>query len=158
VYELPFPDASFDRAYAHTVIQHVREPLRALREIRRVLAHGGLLGLHEDDWGAYLWEPHDPLIELAMDLIFKVMKHNGGDPYYQRRLLREAGFARTVGSASVGGCGTPEATRAWAEAVIGHNRAPAFVQTVLEQGWADEATLAATHEALRAWGEQSGRL
>ena len=43
--------------------------------------------------------------------------------------------------------------RAWADVVIAHNRAPAFVQTVLEQGWIDEATLGATHEALRAWGE-----
>src|SRR4029450_4113050 len=30
-------------AYAHTVIQHLREPERALREIRRVLAPGALL-------------------------------------------------------------------------------------------------------------------
>src|SRR5438132_6607001 len=28
LYELPFPDASFGVAYAHTVVQHLREPLR----------------------------------------------------------------------------------------------------------------------------------
>lgn len=156
LYELPFPDASFDRAYAHTVVQHLREPLRALREIRRVLAPGGLLGLRDDDWGAYLWEPRHPLVELAMDLIFRVMQHNGGDAFYprhQRRLLREAGFVRTAGSASAGCNGTAEAARNWAAAVVEHNSAPAFVQTVLEQAWADEAALAATYDALRAWGE-----
>jgi hypothetical protein len=121
-----------------------------------VLKPGGLLGLRDDDWGAYFWEPTDPLIELAVGLVVKVWEHNGGDPFYprhQRRLLREAGFARTAGSASAGYRGTPEETRGWAEVVIAHNRAPAFVQTVLEQGWADEATLAATDDALRAWGE-----
>ena len=156
LYELPFPDGSFAAAYAHTVIQHLREPLRALREIRRVLAPGGLLGLRDDDWGAVLWAPRDPLVELAMDLVVKVWNYNGGDPFYprqQRRLLREAGFARTAGSASVECRGTPDETRAWADVVIAHNRAPAFVQTVLEQGWIDDATLAATHEALRGWGE-----
>ena len=155
VHELPFPDASFDAAYAHTVVQHLREPARALREIRRVLAPGGLLGLRDDDWGACLWEPRDPLIDLTLDLVVKVWRHNGGDPFYprhQRRMLREAGFVRTAGSASSGCRGAPEETRGWADLTIAHNSQPAFVQTVLDQGWADEATLAATYDAARAWG------
>jgi ubiquinone/menaquinone biosynthesis C-methylase UbiE len=156
LYELPFPDASFDVAYAHTVIQHLREPLRALRELRRVLAPGGLLGLRDEDWGAYLLEPRGPLVELALDLFFKVWQHNGGDPFYprhQRRLLREAGFARTAGFASAYGRGTTEATRSLAELAIAQCRDPAFVQTVRARGWADEATLAEICDALRAWGE-----
>jgi len=118
-----------------------------------VLAPGGLLGLRDDDWGAYFWEPSDPLVELAMDLVFRVWRHNVGDPFYprhQRRLLREAGFARTAGSASAGCHGTAEEARGWAELTIAHNSAPAFERIVLEQGWADEATLAATYDAVRA--------
>jgi ubiquinone/menaquinone biosynthesis C-methylase UbiE len=156
LYVLPFPDASFDVAYANTVIQHLREPLRVLREIRRVLAPGGLLGLRDDDWGAVLWEPHDPHIDLFTDLHFKVWTYNGGDPFYprhQRRLLREAGFARTAASASTICRGTLDETRGWAQAAIEHHSQPAFVQTVLDQGWADKATLARAYDAMRAWGD-----
>ena len=37
VYRLPFPDGSFDAAFAHVVLMHLREPVRALAEMRRVL-------------------------------------------------------------------------------------------------------------------------
>jgi len=38
---LPFKDASFDVVYSHQVLEHVRDPLTHLGEIRRVLRHGG---------------------------------------------------------------------------------------------------------------------
>ena len=44
VYHLPFPDASFDAAFAHIVLMHIREPLRALKEKRRVLSQAALPG------------------------------------------------------------------------------------------------------------------
>jgi ubiquinone/menaquinone biosynthesis C-methylase UbiE len=31
VYELSFPDAAFDAAFAHRVLEHLSDPLRALR-------------------------------------------------------------------------------------------------------------------------------
>jgi ubiquinone/menaquinone biosynthesis C-methylase UbiE len=44
VYRLPFPDASFDAVFAHVVLMHLREPVRALMEMRRVLRPGGIVG------------------------------------------------------------------------------------------------------------------
>jgi ubiquinone/menaquinone biosynthesis C-methylase UbiE len=41
VYALQFPDASFDVVHAHQVLQHLSAPVRALREMRRVLRPGG---------------------------------------------------------------------------------------------------------------------
>jgi len=37
VYALGFPDASFDIVHAHQVLQHLTDPVRALREMRRVI-------------------------------------------------------------------------------------------------------------------------
>src|SRR4051812_18964995 len=45
VYELPFEDGSFDAVYAHQVLQHLREPARAVGEMLRVLRPGGLLAV-----------------------------------------------------------------------------------------------------------------
>jgi 4-oxalocrotonate tautomerase family enzyme len=116
VYDLPFRDASFDAAYAQTLLMHLREPVAALREIRRVLRPGGVLGLCDDDHGACLWEPSTPGIQRLYALWLRAIQHGGGDPYYarhQRRLLLEAGFVNPVGHAAAfgGGC--------WADPVCG---------------------------------------
>jgi SAM-dependent methyltransferase len=55
LYALPFPDVAFDAAFAHTVVIGLREPVRALAELRRVLRPGGLVGVRDPDWGT--WGP-----------------------------------------------------------------------------------------------------
>lgn len=39
---LPFADGSFAAVYSHQVLEHVRHPVRVLREVARVLAPGGV--------------------------------------------------------------------------------------------------------------------
>lgn len=43
---MPFPDNSFDAIWTVWVVEHIPEPERALREMRRVLKPGGKLYLH----------------------------------------------------------------------------------------------------------------
>ncbi len=47
-YELPLEDASVDRAYLITVLPEIPDPVRALREIHRVLKPGGVVSMTEE--------------------------------------------------------------------------------------------------------------
>lgn len=45
IYALPFEDGHFDAVFAHALFEHLREPVKALREMRRVLRSSGLVGV-----------------------------------------------------------------------------------------------------------------
>ena len=47
-YDLPIEDHTVDRAFLITVLPEIPDPVRALREIRRVLRPGGLLSVTEE--------------------------------------------------------------------------------------------------------------
>src|SRR5687767_1693770 len=48
VYSLHFSDATFDAVLAHTLLIHLNDPLSALKEMRRVLKPGGVIGVSDD--------------------------------------------------------------------------------------------------------------
>ncbi len=80
VYDLPFPAASFDAVFAHTLLEHVHDPAAALLEMRRVLRPGGVVGVRDADWASGIFWPRDVLMDLAYDLYARVWTHNGGHP------------------------------------------------------------------------------
>ena len=60
IYELPFPDASFDAASAINTLEHIGDPLRAMSEMRRVLKTGGVIGVRDPDWAVCISAPASP--------------------------------------------------------------------------------------------------
>lgn len=95
IYALPFADQSFDVVFAHAVFEHLREPLKALAEIHRVLAPDGLIALRSPDWGGFLIWPLTPDLHDAIVFYTELQTRSGGDVQVGRKfkgLLREAGF------------------------------------------------------------------
>lgn len=103
VYSPPFPDGHFDLVFSRALFEHLREPVRALREIRRVLKRSGLVGIRSPDWAGWLIHPANPLLDEAFRLFKEIQIANGGNPYVGRALkglLRESGFSNMSVSAS----------------------------------------------------------
>jgi ubiquinone/menaquinone biosynthesis C-methylase UbiE len=50
---IPFPDQTFDAVFSEYVFEHLEHPLRALREIRRVLKSGGVLVVLTPNYYSY---------------------------------------------------------------------------------------------------------
>ena len=104
VHALSFADGSFDVVHAHQVLQHVADPVRALREMARVARPGGIVAARDGDYGGFLWYPEIPELDDWLRLYSIAARANGGEPDAGRRLLswaQRAGLAGVTASASV---------------------------------------------------------
>jgi SAM-dependent methyltransferase len=148
--DLPLENESFDAVLVHAVLEHLEDPVAAMREVRRVLKVGGVVGVRSPDYGnGVVLHPADPLLEQAVALHtrFKVAAGSARMGRALRAVLRDAGFADISGSASMEYYASPEQTRTiahtWAQLLSGRR----FL------GVADPARLEAMASAWRAWGE-----
>jgi SAM-dependent methyltransferase len=158
VYELPFPDASFDVVYANTVLIYLREPVAALAELRRVLRPGGLAAVSDDDFDTVVFSPERSELWLAAELFARAVAHEGGNPRYARHLralMLEAGFARTQGTALAPEVyGDPASTRWFADFVVGLFGAPSMAGVIVGEGWATPAELEVMIAGLHDWADR----
>lgn len=115
VHALSFADDTFDIVHAHQVLQHVGDPVQALREMRRVVNPGGIVAARDADYAGFIWFPLLPELDEWLRLYRAAARLNGGEPDAGRRLLswaRAAGFTDITATASTWCYATPE-ERAW---------------------------------------------
>ena len=151
---LDFPEESFDLVYAHQVLQHLPDPVAALREMRRVTRVGGVIAVRDADYSAMTWYPEVDGLDAWRDVYRRTAQHHGTEPDAGRRLLswaHEAGFTSAMPSASVWCYATPEERQWWgglqAERIISSQVAV----NAQAAGIATEAELQRIAEAWRQW-------
>jgi len=92
---LDFPDRSFDLVYARYLLEHVADPERVLREMRRVARAGARVAVCENDISLLRFDPPCPAFDRAWDVFTRFQASLGGDGLIGRRLyrlFRAAGF------------------------------------------------------------------
>src|ERR1700689_4484072 len=62
VHAIDLPDDTFDIVHAHQVLQHVANPVQALREMRRVCRPGGVVAARDADYSGFIWYPRFPAL------------------------------------------------------------------------------------------------
>ncbi len=158
VYSLDYPDDSFDVVHAHQVLQHLGDPVAALREMARVTRPGGLVAARDGDYGGMFWYPRPAILDEWRLLYDRVARGNGGEPDGGRHLhvwARQAGLTDLVKSSS-NWTYASDTERAWwgdlwAERVV----ASAFAASAVAGGHATPADLERIADGWRAWAADS---
>jgi ubiquinone/menaquinone biosynthesis C-methylase UbiE len=161
VYELPFPDGSFDVAYAHQVLQHLRERGLALSEMLRVVKPGGVVAVREVDWSTVAYFPRDPWIDRFIEVHLRTWYRNGGEPQVGRQLralFNAAGVASLEITASVWCYATREGTVEWGESYADRLLTSPMGERPIEYGYATRPDIESMSAALRAWGSHPDAL
>jgi ubiquinone/menaquinone biosynthesis C-methylase UbiE len=145
IYDLDFEDETFDLVHAHQVLQHLTDPVAALREMRRVAKPGAIVAVRDADFHGMSWYPEVRELDDWMELYQKIARRNGAEPDAGRRLVswaQQAGFTDVAPSSSNWLYATAQQrrwqSRVWSERVL-HS---AFAEQALEYGLANEADLA----------------
>lgn len=157
VHDLDFPDGAFDVVHAHQVLQHVGDPVRALREMGRVAVPGGFVAARDSDYAAMTWYPPTEGMDDWLDLYRRVARANGGEPDAGRRLkawAREAGLTDVTAGSSTWTYETPDERAWWSALWADRTLAPAYADRAREGGHATDERLRAVSDAWREWGRR----
>jgi len=102
IFDLPFGEESFDHVFVCFVLEHLKNPLEALLQVKRVIRKGGSLTVIEGDHGSAYFHPGSREASRAIRCLIEVQEAMGGNSLIGRELyplLTGAGFANAAVSA-----------------------------------------------------------
>ena len=154
VYALDYQDGAFDVAYAHQVLQHLTDPVRALREMKRVVRPGGYVAVRDADYGTMVHAPDTPELERWLELYHAVASRNGAEADAGRYLygwLLAAGLDEVLMSTSSWVFQEPRQMLNWGDSWAERITRSALAEQAVEYGLASEEELEAIAAGWRSW-------
>ena len=154
VYALEYEAATFDVVHAHQLLQHLGEPVAALREMSRVCNPDGVVAVRDSDYAGFTWWPEVQELAEWLQLYRDLARRNGGEPDAGRQLKSWALAAGLDVVSSTAGvwCFSSKDDVAWwgsmwAERVVGSNMA----DQAIAQGLASLPDLERLARGWRRW-------
>lgn len=95
VFNLPFKEESFDHVFVCFLLEHLREPLKALTSFKKALKKGGTITVIEGDHGSALYCPRSDAAQATIQCLVDMQASLGGNSLIGRELyplLVSAGF------------------------------------------------------------------
>ena len=151
VYALELADDSFDVVHAHQVLQHLTDPVLALREMARVTRPGGLVAVRDVDFGTAV--AHPPVRDW-LAIYEPTARQMGGEPHagrFLRAWAHEAGLTDVTCSATAWCFATPDERAWWGGAYAERVVSSAYALRAVEIGTSTDRRNAAVAQAWRDW-------
>lgn len=144
-------DGRWDVVHAHQVLQHLDDPVGALRRMGEL---GSLVAARDSDYPAFVWTGGDDRLDQWLELYVAVTRANGANADAGRHLLRwahEAGLTEIRYSTSTWTYATPEEVAWWGDLWAERAVRSAFATQAVEYGLATTADLETIAAGWRAW-------
>ncbi|MFZ5864640.1 MAG: class I SAM-dependent methyltransferase [Thermodesulfobacteriota bacterium] len=96
IFNLPFEPDSFDHIFVCFVLEHLSDPVKALRALKRVLKKGGTITVIEGDHGSAYFHPDSEAARNAIQSQVQLQRRAGGNAMIGRELyplLCHAGYS-----------------------------------------------------------------
>ena len=155
VMDLPYEDNSFDVVHAHQVLQHLADPVGALREMARVCRPGGSVAARDADYAAMAWYPLFPELERWREVYRAIAHGNGAEPdagRHMRRWAQAAGLETAQITSSNWCYADAEACAQWGESQAQRVSGRGFRHQAGEHG-CDSFEVEQIADAWRRWGQ-----
>ncbi|MGE0793793.1 MAG: class I SAM-dependent methyltransferase [Acidimicrobiia bacterium] len=147
-------DGPFDVVHAHQVLQHLADPVGALRALAGLARPGGgVVAVRDADYPAMAWHPASAALDGWLDAYLAVTRRNGAEAAAGRRLpawARAAGLADTTYTTSTWTF-TGDDAAWWADVWAERTMRSAFAEQAVAYGIASEPTLAELAAGWQAW-------
>lgn len=150
---------SFDVVHAHQVLQHLPDPVGALRAMRRYVRPGGLVAVRDADYRAMSWAPENEGMAKWMETYLAVTRRNRAEAAAGRWLLRwasAAGFEDVAYSSSTWTFASARDREWWAEVWAGRCVSSSFAEQAVAYGIASAEEMEEMATAWREWAREEG--
>ena len=154
--DLSFPNDCFDLVFVSAVLEHLPDPVVALKEIRRVLKPGAVSVIINTDWGDPLISPESDDIRRFFELFEAGFNRYGGSlnrGRHLRLMMREAGLDVTEFQAYYGSSGTPVTIQYTVGGYISWMKNFRIFDEAVSLGDVDRSTLDKMEENMLKWAD-----
>ncbi len=152
--DLPFPSDHFDVVHCHTVLMHIPDTQAVLKEVKRVLRSGGIIGAREYVGESSFFTPDFGCLDRVFPMYSALVSANGGHPQIGKQLkgiLDELGFVGGAAYGSFESNGSADAVASFSGFLFNNLVGPAVEGQAIPMGIATEADFDQWRTAAVKW-------